>query len=112
MFKKLIYLVLSAYLENFKPCGYFLKIKKTQGSLRLLREVSSHQGRFFDSKSSNPENFVLHIFQNVVLVRVATKSRKFRKNDKIQEKIGFFENCQKIWYKHAFSKNDKDALKV
>ena len=32
------YLILCAYLENVKPCGYFLRIKKTQGILRLLRE--------------------------------------------------------------------------
>ena len=41
------YLILSAYLKFFEPCGYFLKIKKTQGSLRLLREVSGHSGKVF-----------------------------------------------------------------
>ena len=37
------------------------KLRETQGSLRLLREVSSHSGKFlvtqesfFDSKSGNP----------------------------------------------------------
>ena len=39
------------YLEYFKPCGYFLRIKKklreTQRSLRLLREVSGHSGKIF-----------------------------------------------------------------
>ena len=46
--ENLIYLILSAYLENFKPCGYFLRIKK-------LRET---QGRFFVSQSGNPGNTI------------------------------------------------------
>ena len=30
--QNLFYLILSAYLEDFKPCGYFLRIKKTKGN--------------------------------------------------------------------------------
>ena len=30
------------------------KLKETQGSLRLLKEVFGQSGRFFDSKSGNP----------------------------------------------------------
>ena len=32
---------------------------ETQGSLRLLREVSGHSGKIFDSKSGNPDIFLL-----------------------------------------------------
>ena len=49
------YFILKAYLEIFKPCGYFLrnkkKLRENQGSLRLFREVSGHSGKIFDSKS-------------------------------------------------------------
>ena len=55
--RKLILFNRSGYLEVFKPCGYFLKIKKdsgkfkvTQGSFWSLKV----KGRFFDLKSSNP----------------------------------------------------------
>ena len=30
------------------------KLRETQGSLRLLREVSGHSGKIFYSKSGNP----------------------------------------------------------
>ena len=45
--------ILSAYLKIFKPCGYFLRIKKTQGNLGKFKVT---QGRFFDSKSGKPES--------------------------------------------------------
>ena len=32
--RKLILFKLSAYLEFFKPCGYFLRIKKNSGKLK------------------------------------------------------------------------------
>ena len=48
MFKKIN---LSAYLEIFKPCGYLLKIKKTQGNSGKFLIT---QEKFFDSKSGNP----------------------------------------------------------
>ena len=44
-------LILSAYLKIFKPCGYFLRIEKTQGNSGKFKIT---QGRFFDSKSGNP----------------------------------------------------------
>ena len=41
MFFTKINFILSAYLENLKPGGYFLTIKKT------LNEVSGHSGKIF-----------------------------------------------------------------
>ena len=38
---------LSAYLEIFKPCSYFLRIKKKSGKFLVT------QGRVFDWKSGN-----------------------------------------------------------
>ena len=52
--EKQLYLILSAFLENFIPCGYFLRIeKKTQGNSEKFKIT---QGRFFDSKSGKPVN--------------------------------------------------------
>ena len=42
------YLVLMANLENFKPGGYFLRIKNNSGKFLVT------QKRFFDSKIGNP----------------------------------------------------------
>ena len=41
-------LILSVYLEIFKPSVYFLRNKKKSGKFKVI------QGRFFDSKSGNP----------------------------------------------------------
>ena len=44
-------IILNAYLEIFKPCGYFLRIKKNSGNSGKFLVT---QGKFFDSKSGNP----------------------------------------------------------
>ena len=66
--ENLFYLILSACLEILKPCGYFLRIKKTQGSLKLLREdfltkrVATLLWREMFNKISNPQLFIYDTF--------------------------------------------------
>ena len=46
----------------------YKKLKETQVSLRLLREVSGHSDRFFDSKSGNPvTNLICKYIKTVFL---------------------------------------------
>ena len=48
--------MLSAYLENFKPCGYFLRIKKTSGKLNKFKVT---QGSFLTQGVAT-----LHVVRN------------------------------------------------
>ena len=53
----------------FKPSGYFLRIKKTEGNSGKFLVT---QGRFFDSKSDNP----VYIF--ILNLHFVSKNQKFQ----------------------------------